>query len=300
METAEDTKSNATTKSSSVFEFRMSPPPTHHPQYYIDDSMSIFLVENQLFKVHRHFLRQESAVFNSMFDSPPPAEGQEGETDDRPIVLPSITCNEFIALLNRIYKGSFSRSKAHSKPSLQEYTDLLSIATRYECSQVRRKAIQGIERHEPDATKKIVLAQKYNVEEWLMPAYIHLCKRDEPLTRAEAQEIGLDKAIMIAAAREKIRFSEESRKMITDGRNARAVASAWPANLFEDARVERFIKSELSFNSKSSSDSKPANSPVVRPSPSILPDQGAFGPQTPFGQASNFGFGGFGQAPLGG
>ncbi|KAL0066855.1 hypothetical protein AAF712_006050 [Marasmius tenuissimus] len=126
-----------------------------------------------------------------------------------------------------------------------------------------------------------------------MPAYIHLCKRDEPLTRAEAQEIGLDKAIMIAAAREKIRFSEESRKMITDGRNARAVASAWPANLFEDARVERFIKSELNLNSKSSSDSKPANSPVVRPSPSIPPGQGAFGPQNPFGQASNFGFGGF-------
>ncbi|KAK1232002.1 hypothetical protein PQX77_004869, partial [Marasmius sp. AFHP31] len=218
-------------------EVKPEPRRIRHSQYYIDESMSIFLVENQLFKIHRHFLRQESPIFDSMFDSPPPAEGREGETEDRPIILPEITCDQFVALMNYFYKGTFFKTK---KPgtSFKEYKDLLSIATLYECSEARQKAILGVESHNPIAVEKIVLAEKYSVDHWLMPAYIQLCKRDSPLTRDEAWDIGLNKAIMIAAAREKIRFSGESKNLISPGLKL-------SANLLEDSRVERYINEEL-------------------------------------------------------
>ncbi|KAK1224707.1 hypothetical protein PQX77_012380 [Marasmius sp. AFHP31] len=193
-------------------------------------------VENQLFKIHRHFLRQESPIFDSMFDSPPPVEGQEGETEDRPIILPEITCDQFVALMNYFYKGTFFKTKEPGT-SFKEYQDLLSIATLYECSEARQKAILGVESYNPIAVEKIVLAEKYNVDHWLMPAYIQLCKRDSPLTRDEAWDIGLDKAIMIAAAREKIRFSEGSKNLISPGRKL-------SANSFEDSRVERYYINE--------------------------------------------------------
>ncbi|KAK1216534.1 hypothetical protein PQX77_020829 [Marasmius sp. AFHP31] len=162
-----------------------------------------------------------------MSDSPPLAEGQEGDTDDRPIVLPSITCNDSRVSFNRLVPPfertkkpvcrSFSKTKARSKKlSLQDYTDLLSIATRYKCFEAGRKSIQEIECHEPDARKKILLAQKYHAEESLMPAYNRSRKRDEPLTRTE-EEIEIDKAVMIAAAWENICVSEESGSMITTG-----------------------------------------------------------------------------------
>ncbi|KAK1216538.1 hypothetical protein PQX77_020833 [Marasmius sp. AFHP31] len=147
-----------------------------------------------------------------------------------------------------------------------------------------------------------------------MPAYNQLCKGDEALTRTEAQETGLDRAIMIAAARDNIRISEESRSMVTTGgrsftstpafgaplpfgSSAPAVASTWSANIFEDTRMEKVIKSELNSNAKSSSDSKPANAALVTPSPISPPGHSAFGPSTAIDQAL---FLDFGQAPLGG
>ncbi|KAL0579203.1 hypothetical protein V5O48_002826 [Marasmius crinis-equi] len=237
-------------------------PVIRHPHYYIDEKMSIFVVDNQLFRIHRHFLRRESAVFDGMFDCPEPVEGQEGETDDRPIELPGVTYNEFVALLDHFYKGSFYKNNANDVTSLQGYIDLLSIASRYECTEARQKAIKGIDFYQPDPIRRIVLSDQYDVPEWLMPAYIQLCKRDEPLTRDEALEIGPDKTVLIAGARENIRCSPESRRIIRDGSfnnpfggpfgSNSMGSSPFPNSILEDARVKRFIEEELRLSSLSS------------------------------------------------
>ena len=196
-----------------------------------------------------------------MFDCPPTAEGKEGETDGRPIVLPEITCDQFVALMDYFYKGcercfsyhnpisllnnwcrTFFKNKTGASPtSLKQYKDLLSIATLYECSEARLKAIRGIESWQPTAIELIVLAERYNVGHWLKPAYVRLCKRDEPLTRNEASQIGLDKVIMIAAAREKLRFSDEKKE---------ALVRELGPDFLEDARVGKAIDNELHSESK--------------------------------------------------
>ncbi|KAK1225139.1 hypothetical protein PQX77_011921 [Marasmius sp. AFHP31] len=161
------------------------------------------------------------------------------------------TTHEFIVSSNHIYRGSFSRTKARSETSLQDYPDLLCIVIRYGCSEARQNS-----RNRVPTRERRLLAHKYNAEESLMPAYNQLCKGDEAFTRTEAQETGLDRAIMIAAARDNIRISEESRSMVTTGgrsftstpafgappsfgSSAPAVASTWPAYHHKNARVDK-------------------------------------------------------------
>ena len=68
--------------------------------------LSLYLqVENQLFKVHRHFLIRESPVFQWMFACPPRQDGPDGVSDQRPIPLPGVLSREFEALLDFFYRG---------------------------------------------------------------------------------------------------------------------------------------------------------------------------------------------------
>jgi hypothetical protein len=61
-------------------------------------------VGSQLFKVHRHFLRKESEVFNWMFACPPGADSPDGGSDERAIPLHGVAPAEFEALLDFFYE----------------------------------------------------------------------------------------------------------------------------------------------------------------------------------------------------
>lgn len=65
----------------------------------------VYQVEDTHYKVHRYFLTRESSVFKAMFDCPHPAEGQDGESDKKPICLPGVSCAEFEALVDFFYNG---------------------------------------------------------------------------------------------------------------------------------------------------------------------------------------------------
>ncbi|KAF7759946.1 hypothetical protein Agabi119p4_11641 [Agaricus bisporus var. burnettii] len=50
--------------------------------YFDDDPMAIFLVEDKLFKVHRHFFIEGSQIFRDMFSQVKTPEEAEGMSDD--------------------------------------------------------------------------------------------------------------------------------------------------------------------------------------------------------------------------
>ncbi|KAF9460412.1 hypothetical protein BDZ94DRAFT_1266178 [Collybia nuda] len=208
----------------------MTTPPTttnvsRHERYYFDDEISIFLVENKLFKVHRHFLTRESDLFRMMFTSPPPPEGKDGVSDDRPIHLPEVKAQEFERLLDFFYQRAYhSRDsllfspvyelearEAHSKDDtfFEQWIDLLSIATRFDFQSVRRYSISAIQKRVSplEPVKRICLAVKFDIPEWLAAAFESLCQRDNPLEIFEAEIIGLKYTTLLARAREEIRDS---------------------------------------------------------------------------------------------
>lgn len=86
--------------------------------------------------------------------------------------------------------------------SIEDWVALLSIATRYVFDQIRDLAILEISKQMLDPVKKIMLANKYNIPQWLTPAFLDLCKRPEPISDSEAETLGLRTVVRLARARE--------------------------------------------------------------------------------------------------
>jgi len=81
---------------------------------------------------------------------------------------------------------------------------------------------------------QVVLAKKHDVKAWLAPAYEALCKRPEPLSMAEAEQLGLVTSILLAGAREKVRDKEpcvKCKKRIADCSAAELVREVFSRDL---------------------------------------------------------------------
>ncbi|KAJ7178196.1 hypothetical protein C8R46DRAFT_1346416 [Mycena filopes] len=189
-----------------------TPETTHnHDKYYLDDTMSIFLVGNQRFKVHRYFLMKESQVFNWMFACPPGGAEPDGCSDERAIPLPGVTSVEFERLLDFFYTEKFQHQAL-----MAEWLDLLAISTRFDFQRLRECAIDAVDhsrwaqprrgnRITIDPIDQIVLAELHDIPHWLPVAYTAICERSGPLEEWEAEKIGYRKTVLLAQAREAIR-----------------------------------------------------------------------------------------------
>ncbi|KAJ3527408.1 hypothetical protein NMY22_g9801 [Coprinellus aureogranulatus] len=229
-------------------------PPIRHSKYYFDDTTVIFQVEGGvLFKVHKHFLQRESSVFQSMFSCPPESAGPEGTADNKPIVLPEVKAEEFEALLDYFYEPPRSlenalpsswlckeataeneEGKAEQTFTAMRLLNLLSVAHRFDFENARYFAIEGLEKRMSQFTPvdRILLSRRFDVDQWLRPAYVDLCRREKSLSIAEAQQLGLETTTLIAQAREA--FVEEK----IERRHCRRSSSP-PEVVYVDGRVVR-------------------------------------------------------------
>ena len=48
-----------------------------------------------------------------------------------------------------------------------------------------------------DDIDKIIFAREFGVKDWLAPAHVRLCQREEPLTSDEASKLGVDSLLLI-------------------------------------------------------------------------------------------------------
>ncbi|KAL4079797.1 hypothetical protein J3A83DRAFT_4368649 [Scleroderma citrinum] len=69
---------------------------THHSEYYFDNGMYIFQVEDKLYKLFHPILANESPIFANLFALPPGQESVEGKVDEVLIVIdPELTAEVF-------------------------------------------------------------------------------------------------------------------------------------------------------------------------------------------------------------
>lgn len=183
-----------------------------HDEFYFTDEMTVFQVKNRLFRVHQHFLAENSLVFGSMFSLPrtttttttggSTAEA-EGTSDANPIYLADVTELEFETLLRYFYKGM------HDGFSLPQssWIALLSIAHRYDFLNVYERAIREI--YDPAAQQSqdhillITVAEMYDVpSKHLIPPLVTFVMRPQPLTEGEVARFSALTVSRLAHARE--------------------------------------------------------------------------------------------------
>jgi len=67
------------------------------------------------------------------------------------------------------------------------------------------------------------LARKYTIEEWINPALLELCERQEPLSLEEAHLMGFEDVVFVGTVRQTVRSSD----LIVDGAGIREHIQAW-------------------------------------------------------------------------
>jgi len=88
--------------------------------------------------------------------------------------------------------------------SLSEWIAILSISTRLLFQKVRERAIKEITKllDQVEAFELIGLAIKFDVEQWLKPAYRRIVTRSNLITHAEAAKVSFAMAVMLMRSRE--------------------------------------------------------------------------------------------------
>lgn len=94
------------------------------------------------------------------------------------------------------------------KISTDEWAALLAISTRFAFEKIRARAISVLAPSSYsfsllDPVDAVALALKHDIPQWLEPAYVLLCMRDEPLDELEGEKLGVGTTVRLAKARER-------------------------------------------------------------------------------------------------
>lgn len=117
--------------------------------------------------------------------------------------------------------------KAEYKPTLADWTSILSISTRYKMEDIRSRSIKEISHFEPriNPVDQVLLAKLHDVPEWLPIAYNILCDRKAPIELDEASKLGFETYFLLSRAREAVRKER-------DDSNVRELDSCRPTPAF--------------------------------------------------------------------
>ncbi|KAI0827715.1 hypothetical protein BC628DRAFT_1284420, partial [Trametes gibbosa] len=171
-----------------------------HPKYYLNGGDVHFLVENWIYRVHRYFFERESAWFREKLGVATPAgQAPKGSSDSNPFPLEDINAEDFSKFLWVFYNPKYSIYDA----TLEDWTAILKLAFDWRFSEVKKLCSRELEKFDIAPVPKIELYQTYELDKKLLiPSYIALCVRQEPLTLKEGRHLGLETALLLATARE--------------------------------------------------------------------------------------------------
>ncbi|KAI0942912.1 hypothetical protein AcV7_002197 [Taiwanofungus camphoratus] len=174
-----------------------------HPLFYMQDEMIILDVDGSLYRVHRYHLEHGSEYFRRLLRSCTSEDNTAGKTDETAIAVTEVTQGDFDCLLNFLYYKVYELDTV----PLNDWITLLRVSTRLRFLNIRECAVGQISTQlaSLSAVEIIDLAIKYDIPEWLAPAYADLCCRPHPLDDYEAEQLGARITARIGRAREEVR-----------------------------------------------------------------------------------------------
>ncbi|KAK0226452.1 hypothetical protein IW262DRAFT_1248905, partial [Armillaria fumosa] len=179
-------------------------------------------VENEVFRIPTHHFITQSDVFAAMLSLP---QGQaeveaEGQSRRNPIVLQTVTEQDFRTLLRALYPlyvvqcdilisiltPSPLYREAPRSPSFDkgELISLLKLSKLWAMKRVREYAVEKVTEmlNSIDAVERVILAREYSVEGWLHSGYMTLATRNPVVSTEDARLIGWESALLLEHVRE--------------------------------------------------------------------------------------------------
>jgi hypothetical protein len=171
-------------------------PVHHHPDYYLKDGNITFLVQDTLFRVHRHFFEVESQFFLQEFAKTP----KDGTSDSSAFRLDKVTISDFSNFLWVWYSPRYRRD---SKPK-DHWLTILELSTAWQFPEMKKLAIDELQKFDIEPVEKITTYDRYQIDRsLLLPAYKLLCKRVGRMSIEEGEQLKLHTVLGIQEARER-------------------------------------------------------------------------------------------------
>jgi hypothetical protein len=165
--------------------------------------------------------RTEYCIHRTLVGIHAPAWLRDLEGKTEPVILESVKTSELDALLCIMYPTcacflspiSFRLTIYLSDvcrrdiSSAADWTSVLRLATRWHFSSFRTLALQTLD---PTASplQKLFLARELDVPDWLLPAHVTLCLREEPLSLSEMRLLPLEDVHLVVTVRERLHTSK--------------------------------------------------------------------------------------------
>ncbi|KDQ28732.1 hypothetical protein PLEOSDRAFT_1111921 [Pleurotus ostreatus PC15] len=159
---------------------------TARGEYYFEDGDIYILVDDILFRVHKHFLSPSSISGADVRNT------RDGSREEAPIVVPQVTKEDFQNLLWVFYDETLQREAPARK-----WIGILLTAEKLELKRVQELAVAKLIKPDLDFSgvdpiTQIIVQQRHGMElEWARKAFMILIQRQESLTEEEATEIGV-------------------------------------------------------------------------------------------------------------
>ncbi|EMD33234.1 hypothetical protein CERSUDRAFT_160824 [Gelatoporia subvermispora B] len=176
----------------------------NHPVYFLTGGDVHFQVKNYRFRIHRYFFERESAFWRERLASPTSAGQSPKGSLDNPFILEDVHPDDFSRFLWVFYNPQYSIYDA----TVEDWTAVLKLAFDWRFQEVKKLVTRELEKFALDPVFKIELYQSYELDrKLLIPAFIQLCTRPEPIDVKEGRQLGIETALLVAQARERARSS---------------------------------------------------------------------------------------------
>ncbi|TFK71234.1 hypothetical protein BDN72DRAFT_753212, partial [Pluteus cervinus] len=149
-------------------------------------------VESILFNLPTFMLSKHSTKFERLLLS-----RASSEVNVETIQLKDTKALDFERLLTVLFPsvpGQFALS------TVEDWTSVLTVAHNWEFSAIKKLAISQLEPI-ASAVDRVVLGQEYNLPDWTTAGYRELCRRAEPISKAESRRLGLEAVTDISSLR---------------------------------------------------------------------------------------------------
>jgi len=206
------------TKKNTVVNAEGAQPPdvvNRHPKFFFDNTLIAIRIEDTLFNVHKYQL-MKSTTFSDMFaiagESDYEQTTQEGSSPDNPVVMKGVSATDFECLMTVLYASHFS---AHQpEPGASLIIPAFRLASMWNFSELCAYLMPLAERVLSDVDK-VAFAREFNFNDWLVPAHVRLCLRQEKVTSEESGKLGLESTLFISRFREEHNIRKDVPQAIT-------------------------------------------------------------------------------------
>jgi hypothetical protein len=131
----------------------------------------------------------------------------------------AFNCKDMRLLLTNDFRAAFLAPAP--KLDTSSWLSVLRLSSMWQMTSLRKIAINQMDElfTSSDASERLIIAEEFDVSEWILTALTQLICRGEPVSMVDAENIGIERALKVAACRERIRYS-----LVSEGQTARYTA----------------------------------------------------------------------------